>query len=778
MELLVVIIFILLVSILLKVSSVSGRLDEIERLLKKSLATERRVEVKSVKKVVPTPNIKEEISPENRVSTVDMLKPQPRQEEVEKPIEKVEKKLSISDINEVKKNYKKSQLKSETKVEAQPQVKTPTLQEHFSNKFGDISLEELLFGNIILKVAIVAFILGIGLFLKYSIDKDWIPIWGRVLIGIAVGIAMLVAGIRMIDNKHKLFSESLFGGGIAVLYLSVFAAFALEGFMFISATYAYVAMIIITILAGVISVRFDAKSTAIFGLIGGFATPFLLSTGSGNYVGLLSYMLMLNLGVLFISIYKKWSLLSWMAFVITSVTVLATVWETVDDFMPLALLYGAFFVIYSIVPFINEIRGQQQALEKPFVFLFWANFVVAILSYLALFDHYNIELLYYAVVTVVLAGYLLIYASVLAKKNVLLKNLFYIVLAQSIALLLVTPAFIFDGSSLTIVWAVESLMLLWIATKSKEATYGLFALFGFVVTVLRYLVSDVVSNYDKLTYMSINVGTLEYVQSLAITSLFVIGSLFAGYKLLKKSSLDFKYVSVNYVEWTLFMGTFVGAYLSSTFISSLLLDVYHADVFSMVYMLIIALFAFILYKSDYKESAKAIFYIFLGLLMIGFVDNIANISGSNIMISLINFLLFMAVVGFIYTIAFKESKLTVGEYQLSHLMLGAGVGLLFIFLNVEVYHLVKLYSPAGTKFAITLLWVAFGISLFVYGIIKDIKVSKLVGTGLILLAILKAFFFDLANLDSIYRILLFLILGMILFGLSYFYQSKNRKDKK
>ena len=134
-----------------------------------------------------------------------------------------------------------------------------------------------------------------------------------------------------------------------MLYLSVFAAFALEGFMFISANYAFVAMIIITILAGLISVRFDAKSTAVFGLIGGFATPFLLSTGSGNYVGLLSYMLMLNLGVLFISIYKKWSLLSWMAFVITSVTALATVWETVDDFMPLALLYGAFFVIYSKV---------------------------------------------------------------------------------------------------------------------------------------------------------------------------------------------------------------------------------------------------------------------------------------------------------------------------------------------------------------------------------------------------------------------------------------------
>ena len=155
-----------------------------------------------------------------------------------------------------------------------------------------------------------------------------------------------------------------------------------------------------------------------------------------------------------------------------------------------------------------------------------------------------------------------------------------------------------------------------------------------------------------------------------------------------------------------------------------------------------------------------------------------HISGSNTMISLLNFLLFMVVVGFIYTIAFKESNLKVSNYKLSNLMLGVGIGLLFIFLNVEVYHLVKLYSPAGTKFAITLLWITFGIALFVYGIIKNVKISKLVGTALILLSILKAFFVDLANLDSIYRIVLFLILGAILFGLSYFYQSKNSKKEE
>jgi len=755
MELLSIIIIILIVFILMKLSSLQRQLGHLEQLLKVSSKLENKKEDKRASSKTEQRSMHKRESEAKKVTTV-MPKPTPQ-------------------VSTKKEGLKPKVI--EVKPIHKPKAQTPTLMERLQH-FGDISLEEILFGNIILKVAIVAFILGIGLFLKYSIDKDWIPIWGRVLIGIAVGMGMLIAGIKMIGNKHKLFSETLFGGGIAVLYLSVFAAFALEGFMFISANYAFGAMILITILAGLISVRFDAKSTAIFGLIGGFATPFLLSTGSGNVVGLLSYMLMLNLGVLFVSVYKKWSLLAWLAFAITALSALGTVMMTVDDFVPLSLLYGAFFVVYSIVPFVNEIRQKQEALARPWVILFWANFAVAILSYLALFQHYGIELRYYALVTVALAGYLLGYAAVLAKKKLLQKNLFYIVLAQAIALLLVTPAFIFSGSSLTIVWAVESLMLLWISTKTKEQTYGLFGLLGFALTALKYLVDDMFGGYNRLTFSPTHTEVLSFTQSLAITSLFVIGSFFLAYRLLTKHPMAFKYLPSKPLKMTLFMGAFVGAYLVSNLIGAMLFDAYSLNIFTLFSMVIIGVFSLMLSRSAYAKEATVIHYLFLGLLGIGFVSNLMHISSANTMISLVNFLVFMGVSGFIYTLAFKESNLTLAKYKLSDVMLVTGVGLLFIFLNVEVYHVVKLYAAEATKFAITLLWIAFGIVLFVVGIMKDIKLAKLVGTGLILLAILKAFFFDLAQLDSIYRIVLFLILGAILFGLSYFYQSKNSSKKE
>jgi len=734
MDLIYLLILILLIMILFKLSSIQSRLEGIERVLKrkKNVSTDiKRVEKEK----------KSQQTEENRLS------------EVVVSIEKEKKKIVKEEIIFLKPKEKK----------------VSKLKEYFDG----VSIEELLFGNIILKIAIVAFILGIGLFLKYSIDKEWIPIWGRVLIGIMVGMAMLIGGIKMMNNRHKLFSEGLFGGGIAVLYLSVFAAFSLEEFKFIDVHYAFLAMIVITILAGIISVRFDAKSTAIFGLIGGFATPFLLSSESGNYVGLLSYMLMLNLGVLYISIYKKWSLLSWLAFMITSLTVLTVVWQTKNDFMVLMLLYGAFFIIYSIVPLINTANIITSDLKKSSLFLFWANFIVAILSFLSLFEHYDIKLIYYAGVTAVLAGYLLVYASVLAKKKLALKSLFYIVLAQSIALLLVTPAFIFEGTSLTIVWAVESLMLLWVAIKSNEKTYGLFALVGFVITIGRYLIFDMAQEYKVLVFYGSHESTFGYIQSLSMVSIFVIGSLFMGYKLLKKATLNFVYISQDLIVLSLFLLSFMGAYLLSTFIGLLLFNIYFFNGFSIVAMLLIALFSSLLYKSRYCESLKIIFTFFLALLGLAFIHNILSISTQNTMLSLVKFSIFMGNSIFIYLLVFKDSEKKISNYKLSNLLLSGAIGLLFIFLNVEVYHLVKLYDVSATKFAITLLWIVFGITLFVYGVLKNIKPSKLAGTVLIFIAIIKAFFIDLANLDSIYRIILFLILGAILFGLSYFYQSKN-----
>lgn len=529
-----------------------------------------------------------------------------------------------------------------------------------TKKSNSAYMEEILFTNIILKIGVVAFILGVGLFLKYSIDKDWIPIWGRAVIGIIIGLSMIVGATKLVSNSNRLFSEGLFGGGVAILYLSVFAGFALDDFKFLSYQYAFVLMIAITILAGLISLRYDAKSTAIFGLIGGFLTPFLINRGIDDTVGLLTYMLILNLGVLYISLYKKWSILAWMAYIITILTEFGTTFDYPLDSITIYILFTIFFLIYSIVPFINEIREKKKQISRSFLILFSTNTVLFLTLFYLLFISHDIDTKLFVYVTIPVASYLLIYSAGLAYNQILLKNLFYIVLAQAVAILLITPSFIFDGANLTIVWSVESLMLIWIAYKSREKLYAKFGLLGFSVVLIRYIYMDISYN---ITLSSLNVPLeniayiMDSIKDFATTTIFVLSSMLVAYILLKKSQLR--------------------------------------------------------------------------------LENLDLIN--NIIISL-------------------------------------NVGLFFLFLNIELYHIMNIYYPNATKFSITILWIVFGITMFIIGITKDIKATKIVGTISILLAITKAFVSDLSRLDSIYKIILFIILGMLLFGVSYFYQSKRVEE--
>ena len=74
---------------------------------------------------------------------------------------------------------------------------------------------------------------------------------------------------------------------------------------------------LVTALAGAIAVRFNSILVAVLGIIGGYGTPIVLSTGAVNFPGLYGYMLVLGIGVLGICYWKNWPLLSYLSFVST-----------------------------------------------------------------------------------------------------------------------------------------------------------------------------------------------------------------------------------------------------------------------------------------------------------------------------------------------------------------------------------------------------------------------------------------------------------------------------
>ena len=62
----------------------------------------------------------------------------------------------------------------------------------------------------------------------------------------------------------------------------------------------------VTIAAFFLAVALNAQVVVILGLLGGFLTPILLSTGQDNPLGLFGYIALLNIGVAAVVLRKRW----------------------------------------------------------------------------------------------------------------------------------------------------------------------------------------------------------------------------------------------------------------------------------------------------------------------------------------------------------------------------------------------------------------------------------------------------------------------------------------
>ncbi len=155
-------------------------------------------------------------------------------------------------------------------------------------------------------------VLGLGFFLKYAFEQHWVGPAGRVVLSYLASAAFLGAGEHFRRKEAKTFGLYLLGGGIAALYLTTFAASQI--YDLIGPLPAFGLMTLITTLAATLSLLYDTKWLSVLGLIGGFLTPIVLSTGRDNQLALMSYMTLLNAGILAIAVFKQWTVLNFLGF--------------------------------------------------------------------------------------------------------------------------------------------------------------------------------------------------------------------------------------------------------------------------------------------------------------------------------------------------------------------------------------------------------------------------------------------------------------------------------
>lgn len=252
-----------------------------------------------------------------------------------------------------------------TNPDSQPKIKEPS-QDTFNSSHKQLDDNEiniayvffnwLIKGNIIAKVAIVILFLGLSYLFKYSIEHDYISPEIRILGALLLGIGLLAAGWKL-RFKRQIYALILQGGAIAVLYLTIFAAYKL--YELVPALLTFVFLVVICSTTILFAILQRAMSLAIIACVGGYVTPILLSDGSGNHIALFSYYLIISTAILVISITQSWRILNLLGFLFTFVVSLA--WGinnfTAEFYIECQIFIFANLVIYGVLVVLLSVRS-------------------------------------------------------------------------------------------------------------------------------------------------------------------------------------------------------------------------------------------------------------------------------------------------------------------------------------------------------------------------------------------------------------------------------------
>lgn len=756
-------------------------------------------------------------------------KPIPIKEEIKEPVivstkenieEKTEKIVFSMDNNSDKANVPRPE---PPRQQPKPYVPEKSFWEKFKEQNPD--LEKFIGENIINKLGVLILVLGISYFVKYSIDKGWIGEPARVGIGVLCG-AMVMGVAHKLRKKYAAFSSVFVAGAIAIFYFTIGIAF--HDYHLFNQTTAFIIMVFITAFSYLISLSYDRKELAVLSLIGGFAVPFMVSTGEGNYVVLFTYITILNIGILALAYHKKWGLINILSYIFT--VLLFGGWLMKDQSSAVPHHLGAlifafvFYFTFILINIINNLRtkGQFSKIELTILasntFLFYGAGMFILESY-----HPELKGLF----TTFVALLNMTYAWFLYKKFGLDKNAVYLLIGQTLTFVTLAVPIQFEGHYITLFWAAEAVLLLWLSQKSKIVSYR----FGSVIVHTLMLFSLLI-DWQKI-YTSQKV--LDIVVNPAfVTGIFSVISIFTVRFLLKNETTNSTQFGITFYPTTyrkvigvigLILSYIVGILEVNYQAHDYLLSNNSANAFPAVYHLLfcavfvyfinrnktlfnqklvsiisginIILFAFLFSRIAFNEHYTYItngiycrigFYLhYISLfLTIYFAYQLYKTNRENPVFTIFKnrFVIFIASFLIIY-IASSETMLhglVLSNSPVSNQDIQASIKNNYQYLEFyhsDINYLKSLLADDKIEFVKTqiiktgfpVLWGILAFIFLILGIKRKIKDLRIIALILLGITILKLFIYDIRNVSETGKIIAFILLGILILIISFVYQK-------
>ena len=688
-----------------------------------------------------------------------------------------------------------------------------TYRPSFTESAAKSNLEKFIGENLISKIGIVILVIGVAIGAKYAIDNNLISPLTRIIIGYAFGFALLALAVRLKSKYHN-FSAVLLSGGMAIMYFITYAAFSY--YDLISQPTAFVLMLIFTAFTVATAVIYDRVVIAHIGLVGAYTIPFLLSDNSGRVAFLFTYTAIINAGILAISVRKYWKSLFYSSFIIT--WLIFGGWYlaryNAAEHFNLAIAFSTVFFLIFYLTFLSyktffreEISPENIALALSNSFIYYGFGFAAIDSlaggkeYLGLFTLAN-------------AGLHFVVAFLLSRLELVQRSVLYLPAAMVLVFITIAVPVEFEGNRITLLWTAEAAILFALARIRQIQLYEYFSyplmalswislLNDWMENAQRYFYHDAaqypVLNGDFLTtilfvaafvfiywldgkekYAPLISEDLRKITRFAVASVILIALYNA-----------FRAEIGNYFHYQTVHTTLRNAAQNSIIVNTDLesFNVIWQTNYTMVFLSLLALVNIKKFRSAVLgfinlglTAPVLLFFLTVILYLLGDLREsyLLQTGDDNFSRGIFHILIRYISLAFVGVLIYSIYKYFQQEFIQKYFAeehLNYAFDFIFYFslwiiVSAELINWMDIFGYQNSyKLGLSILWGVYSLCLIISGIAQNKKHLRVGAIVLFALTLVKLFFYDIADLDTISKTVIFISLGILLLIISFLYNK-------
>lgn len=601
------------------------------------------------------------------------------------------------------------------------------------------SFEEKFFGNVFNKIGALAILIALCILIKIISPFIIFTNGMKITLGFILGLGMIFGAFKIRnDEKMKKFAEVLLGTGFGSLFITIYCA---AGFMNVfSAPVAAVLALLILIAIYYIADKQKTTSTLVIGLIGGYLSPFLISNDI-SIEFLFIYLLFLNiLSLVFVYRNQQKNVINTVNLCLTSFILFCySITGTISLYQIISL--WAIYVIFDILCILKNGKVLNEVLK-------YVNFGILLLLGSCINDISDYGV-FVGIVALIYCGFGFWYLfKTQEKENGYFRSF---IIATFISIFCLT----YKESLYTLsLWALEALIIGFVSLK-----YGLKKFFNQAVVIFSIMVCSLFFIFEvyKMNYENLIFNSRILYFLPPVISAFLFTGLTKKYQENTKSDV-FKFLGISLV------------YIYLIFeINSIFTNItYNSEIKRFIFPILFFIYSLNFNLLLKNIQTKTLYYVakniilWLGVIWLIFGELFANNYQGILPITNLRLVAYgMLVANILYELKSKN----VEWKKYFAIVLG------FLYIHFESVNIANYVN--NIDWIITIMWILYSGIISLIGIFKNIKSLKIAGIWLSILTVCRLFIYDLSNLNMLYKLVVFITLGVVLLVISYLYNKRK-----